>query len=215
VILAHFSKRATRQCERLGSSAFVLRDFAAPYAEELLPAIRAVEEQAPFRQMVTPGGSTMSVGMTNCGRLGWTTHRRGYRYTEVDPETGKQWPAMPNVFFHLARGAAAASGFSDFEPDACLMNRYLPGTRLTLHQDKNEMDFVAPIVSVSLGMSAVFLFGGHERSDRTRRIRLNHGDVAVWGGEDRLRYHGVMPLKADPHPFLGAQRLNLTFRKAG
>jgi len=203
------------QCERLGSSAFVLRDFAIPYVDELLPAIRAVEEQAPFRHMVTPGGFIMSVKMTNCGRLGWSTDRRGYRYTETDPGTGKPWPVMPGVLRRLARDAAVASGFSDFEPDACLLNRYLPGTRLTLHTDKNELDFGAPIVSVSLGMPAVFLFGGLERSDKTLRIPLNHGDVAVWGGEDRLLYHGVMRLKKNPHPLLGTQRLSLTFRKAG
>jgi alkylated DNA repair protein (DNA oxidative demethylase) len=210
-----FHKPDACQCELLGSSAFVLRDFAIPYVDELLPAIRAVAEQAPFRHMVTPGGFTMSVAMTNCGRLGWSTDRWGYRYTDTDPETGKPWPVMPGVLLRLAREAAVASGFLDFEPDACLLNRYLPGTRLTLHTDKNELDFGAPIVSVSLGMPAVFLFGGPKRSDKTRRIPLNHGDVAIWGGEDRLRYHGVMPLKENPHALLGAQRLNLTFRKAG
>jgi alkylated DNA repair protein (DNA oxidative demethylase) len=215
VTLDLFHEPDACHCERLGSSAFVLRGFAIPYVDELLPAIRAVEEQAPFRHMVTPGGFTMSVAMTNCGRLGWSTDRRGYRYTETDPETGRRWPMMPGALRRLARDAAVASGFPDFEPDACLLNRYLPGTRLTLHTDKNELDFGAPIVSVSLGMPAVFLFGGLERSDKTLRIPLNHGDVAVWGGEDRLRYHGVMPLKENPHPLLGTQRLNLTFRRAG
>lgn len=165
--------------------------------------------------MITPGGFTMSVGLTNCGALGWTTDRRGYRYTRADPMTGKPWPAMPPLLMDLAGAAAEGAGFRGFEPDACLVNRYTPGARLTLHQDKNEKDFDAPIVSVSLGMTATFLFGGLKRADRTRRIALDHGDVVVWGGEDRLRFHGVLPLKGDAHALLGHERLNLTFRKAG
>jgi DNA oxidative demethylase len=157
----------------------------------------------------------MSVALTNCGALGWTTDRRGYRYTGIDPDSGRPWPAMPTMFATLARDAAAAVGFADFEPDACLVNRYLPGSRLSLHQDRNERDFRAPIVSVSLGMPATFLLGGSERSDRTAKVPLYHGDVAVWGGADRLRYHGVLPLKEVPHSLLGSQRINLTFRKAG
>lgn len=157
----------------------------------------------------------MSVALTNCGQLGWTTDRRGYRYTTIDPQSSRPWPSMPAAFMKLAQEAAAAAGFEDFHPDACLVNRYLPGARLSLHQDKNEIDFEAPIVSVSLGMAATFLFGGHERADKAHKFLLYHGDVAVWGGEDRLRYHGVMPLKGNPHPLLGAQRINFTFRKAG
>ncbi len=202
-------------CERMGPAAFVLRRFALPYIDELLPAIAGIEEASPFRNMVTPGGFTMSVALTNCGHLGWTTDRRGYRYTEIDPDNKQSWPPMPVAFARLAREAAAAAGFLDFEPDACLVNRYLPGSRLSLHQDKNEVDFNAPIVSVSLGMTATFLFGGHERADKTAKVRLYHGDVAVWGGEDRLRYHGVMPLKDEPHALLGSKRINFTFRKAG
>jgi alkylated DNA repair protein (DNA oxidative demethylase) len=202
-------------CEPIGPAAFVLHGFALSQADALLSAIRQVVVHAPFRNMVTPGGFTMSVAMTNCGRLGWTTDRLGYRYTEADPETGKPWPAMPDTLQSLAREAAAEAGFDDFTPDACLINRYLPGTRLTLHQDKNERDYAAPIVSVSLGMPAVFLWGGHARADRATRIPLTHGDVVVWGGEDRLRYHGVAPLKEVPHLLMGAQRLNLTFRTAG
>ncbi|ABB08522.1 DNA oxidative demethylase AlkB [Burkholderia lata] len=200
---------------RIGADAVVLRGFALPYLHGLLRAIVDIDAIAPFRHMVTPGGFTMSVALTNCGALGWTTDRRGYRYTSVDPDTGLPWPAMPEVFARLAKEAAAAAGFDDFEPDACLVNRYAPGARLSLHQDKNEQDFNAPIVSVSLGMKAVFLFGGHERSDPTTKVPLYHGDVAVWGGVDRLRYHGVMPLKEDPHGLLGRQRINFTFRKAG
>lgn len=157
----------------------------------------------------------MSVAMTNCGALGWTSDRRGYRYSPLDPDTGRNWPAMPDVFLEFARSAAEAAGFPNFTPDACLINRYEPGTRLSLHQDKDELDFSAPIVSVSLGIDAVFLFGGSERSDKARRVPLAHGDVAVWGGVDRLRYHGVLPLKEAHHPMLGACRINLTFRKAG
>ena len=180
---ASLPKHGTR--ETIGACAFVLRGFALPFVSELLPAIRALEQRAAFRHMVTPGGFTMSVALTNCGRLGWTTDRRGYRYSENDPDTGLAWPPMPPVFMRLAREAAAAGGFPDFEPDACLVNRYTPGSRLSLHQDKNERDFNAPIVSVSLGVPAVFLFGGHERNDKVARIPLIHGDVAVWGGEDR------------------------------
>lgn len=210
-----FAGHARRCTERMGPRAFVLRGFALPYALDLIRAITTIEAQSPFRQMVTPGGFTMSVGLTNCGEWGWTTDRRGYRYTSIDPTSGRPWPAMPMIFLALARDAATAAGFESFEPDACLVNRYLPGSRLSLHQDKNERDFDAPIVSVSLGMSATFLFGGHARTDSTAKVPLHHGDIAVWGGEDRLRYHGVMPLKDNPHPLLGDQRINFTFRKAG
>ncbi|SAK81542.1 DNA-N1-methyladenine dioxygenase [Caballeronia ptereochthonis] len=199
---------------RLGSGAFVLRGFALSFVRELMPAIADIEAMSPFRNMVTPGGFTMSVALTNCGALGWTTDRRGYRYTSIDPDTGEPWPVMPQVFARLASEAATAAGFDGFEPDACLVNRYSPGARLSLHQDKNERDYAAPIVSVSLGMKATFLFGGHERSDPTAKVPLYHGDVMVWGGVDRLRYHGVMPLKEETHPLLGNQRINFTFRKA-
>jgi alkylated DNA repair protein (DNA oxidative demethylase) len=210
-----FSGPAPGQRERMGACALVLRGFALPYVDDLLPAIAGIEQHSPFRSMVTPGGFTMSVAMTNCGALGWTTDRHGYRYTSIDPDHGRPWPNMPQVLARLAQAGAAAAGFENFRPDACLVNRYLPGSLLSLHQDRNERDFDAPVVSVSLGMTATFLFGGHERSDRTERIPLYHGDVAVWGGEDRLRYHGVMPLKGAPHPLLGNQRINFTCRKAG
>lgn len=180
-----------------------------------MAAIEAIENSAPFRHMVTPGGFVMSVALTNCGALGWTSDRRGYRYTRVDPASGKAWPPMPAALMELARDAAAAAGFAGFQPDACLVNRYAPGARLTLHQDRNERDFTAPIVSVSLGMTATFLFGGLRRAEPTAKIPLYHGDVAVWGGEDRLRFHGVAPLKGDAHALLGDKRINLTFRKAG
>lgn len=203
------------QREFLGPQAVVLRGFALPRVEALLPALALLQAASPFRHMVTPGGFTMSVALTNCGPLGWTTDRRGYRYSPLDPDTGQPWPAMPEVFASLAREAAAAAGFDDFQPDACLINRYLPGARMSLHQDRNERDLGAPVVSVSLGMTATFLFGGLARTDKAIRIPLYHGDVVVWGGVDRLRFHGVLPLKDDPHPVLGRQRINFTLRKAG
>ncbi|MGJ3701769.1 DNA oxidative demethylase AlkB [Variovorax sp. AFSI2.2] len=201
--------------EAIGPGAFVLRGFALPFVNDLLPALHEVEQRAAFRHLVTPGGLTMSVAMTNCGRLGWISDRRGYRYAEFDPETGRPWPPMPAVFERLAQASAAEAGFEGFEPDACLVNRYEPGTRLSLHQDKDERGYHAPIVSVSLGMPATFLFGGLARSDKAVRIPLVHGDVVVWGGPDRLRYHGVLPLEDRPHALLGRRRINLTFRKAG
>jgi len=201
--------------EAIGERAFVLRGFALPHAKELIACVAELDRLAPFRQMATPGGFTMSVAMTNCGRLGWTTDRRGYRYSERDPVSGELWPAMPKLFLTLAHEAAAQAGFDAFAPNACLVNRYRPGSRLSLHQDKNELDYSAPIVSVSLGIPATFLFGGHERSDKASRIPLHHGDVTVWGGQDRLRYHGVLPVKSSPHPLLGDERINFTFRKAG
>ena len=164
--------------------------------------------------MVTPGGHQMSVAMTNCGALGWVTDRTGYRYDGNDPETGKPWPAMPAAFCRLAGQAAAQAGFFEFSPDACLINRYQPGARMSLHQDKDEDDFGAPIVSVSLGLPAIFLFGGLKRSDKPRRFRLQHGDVVVWGGPARLAFHGVAPLADGEHALIGRQRINLTFRKA-
>lgn len=201
--------------EQIGEQAFVLRGFALPWLERLLPALEAVLLAAPFRQMVTPGGFTMSVALSSCGALGWTTDRTGYRYTAHDPQTGAPWPDMPAVFRELAQAAARQAHFEHFEPDACLINRYVPGARMSLHQDKNERCLSAPIVSMSLGLPAVFLFGGFERSDKSLRVPLFHGDIVVWGGVGRLRYHGVLPLKQGQHPKLGAQRINLTFRTAG
>lgn len=199
----------------LAPGAMVLRGFAQPFGERLVAALGRVVERAPFRHMVTPGGHRMSVAMTNCGAAGWVTDRAGYRHDHRDPESGRRWPAMPDEFAALAVQAAARAGFDGFAPDACLVNRYEPGTRLSLHQDRNERDFEAPIVSVSLGLPAIFLFGGLERRDPARRVPVVHGDVAVWGGPARLAYHGVMPLDAGQHPVLGACRINLTFRKAG
>ncbi|MBC9906589.1 DNA oxidative demethylase AlkB [Achromobacter xylosoxidans] len=199
----------------LGPQSVVLRGFALPVMDALLAGVDAVTAQAPFRHMETPGGYTMSVALTNCGQLGWTSDARGYRYARIDPLSGQPWPAMPQAFLQLAQAAAAEAGFLGFEPDACLVNRYEPGSRLSLHQDRNERDYGAPIVSVSLGMPAMFLFGGDQRADKASRTPLFHGDVAVWGGVDRLRYHGIMPIKDLPHPRLGSQRINFTIRRAG
>lgn len=199
----------------LGPQACVLRGFALPQAEALLAAVDALARDAPFRHMETPGGRRMSAALTGCGRYGWTSDRRGYRYSATDPQTGAAWPAMPALFLDLARRAAAEAGFAGFVPDACLVNRYAPGSRLGLHQDRDEGDLQAPIVSVSLGIPAVFLFGGLSRSDATARVPLFHGDVVVWGGVDRLRHHGVLPIREAAHPRLGVQRINLSFRRAG
>ncbi len=205
----------SRQDEPLCDGAVVLRGFALANESPLLQAIDTIASQAPFRHLITPGGFRMSVGMTNAGPLGWISDRRGYRYDPIDPDSGKPWPPMPDVFLELAGAAAALAGFSSFVPDACLINRYEPGTRLTLHQDRNERDFGQPIVSVSLGIPAVFLFGGMQRTDRALRVPLAHGDVVVWGGPARLRYHGILPLKPNHHAVLGECRINLTFRRAG
>jgi DNA oxidative demethylase len=199
----------------LGEGAMVLRGFALPNAAAVLADVDAIVARAPFRHLVTPGGFRMSVAMTNCGALGWVSDRRGYRYDAVDPDSRTPWPPMPRSFRDLADSAAVAAGFAGFAPDACLINRYEPGARLTLHQDRNERGYDAPIVSVSLGLPATFLFGGLARNDRCVRVPLVHGDVVVWGGPARMRYHGVLALKPGRHDVLGEVRINLTFRKAG
>ncbi len=201
--------------EPLADGAVVLRNFARPVEAQLLAGLQQVIAAAPLRHLITPGGLRMSVAMTNCGALGWVSDRRGYRYDPVDPDRGLPWPPMPAAFRQLAVDAAARAGFAHFAPDACLVNRYLPGARLSLHQDRDERDFGAPIVSVSLGLPATFLFGGLRRADRAQRVPLRHGDVVVWGGASRLRFHGVLPLADGQHPRLGGQRINLTFRRAG
>ena len=200
--------------ERIGEGAVVLHGFARAASSALVKDLATIVDAAPFRHMITPGGFRMSVAMTNCGAAGWVSDARGYRYDALDPETGLAWPAMPKSFRRLAVDAAKAAAYEGFDPDACLINRYEPGARLTLHQDKNEQDYDAPIVSVSLGLPAVFLFGGMTRKDRPRRMRLESGDVVVWGGPTRLAYHGVASLKEGEHPLTGGYRINLTFRKA-
>ena len=204
---------APRQ-EPLAAGALLLRGFARDADDALVAAVEEVISLAPFRHMTTGGGHQMSVAMTNCGLAGWVTDRTGYRYDPTDPQTGRPWPPLPAPLLDVATRAAAQAGFDGFAPDACLISRYEPGAALSLHQDRNERDFTAPIVSVSLGLSAVFLFGGTRRTDRPHRVRLNHGDVVVWGGPARLAFHGVAPLADGDHPTLGRRRMNLTLRKA-
>lgn len=210
-----FGEPVRRDHEALGPGAVLLHGFALAEAGAVLDAIHAVTTAAPLRHLITPGGFRMSVAITNCGRLGWISDRKGYRYSELDPETGQLWPALPDALLALAQSAAAVAGYANFTPDACLINRYVPGARMTLHQDRNEKDFSQPIVSLSLGLPAMFQLGGMQRSDKTLRVPLQHGDVLVWGGPSRLRFHGVLPLKAGQHEVLGEQRINLTFRCAG
>lgn len=199
--------------EALAEGAVLLRGFVTAEAPALLEAVGQIAAQAPFRHLITPGGYRMSVAMTNCGPLGWVSDRSGYRYDPVDPDSGAPWPPMPALFRRLAAAAAGEGGFANYVPDACLINRYEPGAKLSLHIDKDERDAIAPIVSLSLGLPAVFLWGGARRADRTRRIRLESGDVVVWGGPARFTYHGVAPLADGDHPLTGQCRINLTFRK--
>ena len=203
-----------RAVESLADGAVLLPGFVGPDGSALIEEIRRIAKAAPFRNMLTPGGHEMSAAMTNCGAAGWTTDRSGYRYERIDPATGNPWPALPGSFADLSARAALQGGFFGFEPDACLINRYAPGAKLSLHQDRDELDFSAPIVSVSLGLPAIFLFGGPRRTDRPQRVVLHHGDVVVWGGPARLFYHGVAPLKDGVHPLTGTFRYNLTLRKA-
>jgi alkylated DNA repair protein (DNA oxidative demethylase) len=206
---------AQRSRDPIGEGAVVLHGFVHAHGGDLLRAVEAIAAAAPFRHLTTPGGHVMSVAMTNCGALGWVSDRSGYRYQRSDPLSGKAWPAMPDLLRALSTDAAAEAGYARFVSDACLINRYAPGARLTLHQDRDERDMIAPIVSVSLGLPATFLFGSLRRSDRPRRVRLEHGDVVVWGGPTRLAFHGVDPLADGRHALTGACRINLTFRKAG
>jgi alkylated DNA repair protein (DNA oxidative demethylase) len=199
--------------ERLAEGAVVLRSFAVAEAPRLIKEVERIAQVAAFRHLVTPGGYTMSVAMTNCGRVGWVSEESGYRYDPLDPQTESPWPEMPAAFLGLAVRAAAAGGFAGYDPDACLINRYVEGAKLSLHQDRDENDAWSPIVSVSLGLPAIFLWGGKRRSDPVRRVPVENGDVVVWGGPARFTYHGVAPLKNGHHPLTGALRFNLTFRK--
>jgi DNA oxidative demethylase len=209
-----FGGSPRESAEALAAGAVLLRGFASPVTPALLDCIADIQSVAPFRHMMTPGGRAMSVALTNCGAAGWVTDRRGYRYEALDPQSGLPWPVMPSMFSELARRAAETAGYPDFTPDACLMNCYDPGAQLTLHQDRDECDFTQPIVSVSLGLPAIFLFGGALRRDRARRIVLESGDVVVWGGPSRMNYHGVAPLAEGAHNVTGRRRFNLTFRRA-
>lgn len=200
--------------EALSEGAWILRGFAREPAAQILAEIAAIANAAAPRHLVVPGGKRMSVAMTNAGTLGWVSDTRGYRYEAADPLSGKPWPAMGSAMLSTARAAAASAGYADFAPDACLCNFYEPGARMSLHRDFDEGDLSAPIVSISLGLPATFLWGGLARGDRAQRTRLAHGDVVVWGGASRLVYHGVAPLADGEHPATGRIRYNLTFRKA-
>ena len=199
----------------IAPGAVLLHGFAREDDAALLQTIESVIAQAPLRHLKTPGGYTMSVAMSNCGPLGWVSSASGYRYAACDPLSGQPWPDMPACLLDLAQRAAVQAGYANFKPDACLINEYVPGAKLSLHQDKDEKDRRAPIVSLSLGLPAVFLFGTSSRKDRPQRYRLVHGDVVVWGGPSRLAYHGVTAMADGEHALLGRRRLNLTFRSAG
>ncbi|MBU6419329.1 MAG: DNA oxidative demethylase AlkB [Proteobacteria bacterium] len=191
-----------------------LPGFALGEEADLVRAVMALAEAAPFRRMKTPGGKEMSAAMTNCGAAGWVSDAKGYRYARQDPLSGGAWPEMPDLFRDLAMRGAAAGGFTGFVPDMALINRYEPGAKMTLHQDIDERDFSAPIVSVSLGLPAVFLWGGLNRTEKPARLPLTSGDVLVWGGAARKFFHGIAPVKPGVHELTGAARLNLTFRQA-
>lgn len=200
--------------ESLAPGAVLLRGFAESESAALLAGLQGITARSPFRCMSTRGGYRMSVAMSNCGATGWISDATGYRYDSIDPLTSAGWPPMPPGLLELATAAAAAAGFESFLPDVCLVSRYQPGARLSMHQDKDECDLESPIVSISLGLPAVFLFGGHRRSDHPQRVPLTHGDVVVWGGPSRLRFHGVLALKDGRHPLLGSCRVNLSLRRA-
>lgn len=214
-LFAELDLQQPRKTENIAAQTFVLRGFSSSWLERLYPMLQATLEHAPFRHLNTPGGLKMSVATSCCGTLGWVSDQDGYRYSRFDPNTGLPWPPLPLLLLELATAAADAAGFAGFVPDSCLINRYLPDARMNLHQDKDERCYDAPIVSVSLGLPAIFLLGGHQRGDRSIRVPLFHGDVMVWGGVDRLRYHGVLPLAHGEHTELGSQRINLTLRRAG
>lgn len=209
-----FSHDSDSSLVQLGAQAFVLKGFAQAQEVALWHAVQEVVAVAPWRQLLTPGGRKMSVWTTNCGSWGWLSDAKGYRYEQCDPLRQEPWPSMPKVFLELATSAAAQAGFANFAPDACLINSYQPGTKMGLHQDRDEVDLQAPIVSVSLGLAAQFLWGGERRNDRPKRVELSHGDVVVWGGVDRLKFHGITKIMNGCHPLLGQQRINLTFRQA-
>ncbi|MBO0711842.1 MAG: DNA oxidative demethylase AlkB [Acetobacteraceae bacterium] len=199
--------------EVLDEGALLLRGYAAASAAALIGTVDAIARLAPFRRMQTPRGQ-MSVAMTACGELGWVSEKGGYRYSADDPLTGRAWPAMPALFATLAAKAAADAGFGSFVPDSTLINEYVPGTKLSLHQDKEERDPVHPVVSVSLGLPGVFAWGGLTRRSPVRRYELLNGDVVVFGGPSRLVYHGVERVADGVHPLTGRRRINLTFRRA-
>lgn len=190
----------------------LLRGFAN--SPILIESLSQVLAHSPLRQMETSRGFKMSVHTSNCGEAGWISDRRGYRYVKQDPLNGKPWPDLPIAFKSVAQDAAIEAGFSAYEPDVCLINRYRPGNQMGAHQDKDEQDFTQPIVSVSLGIDARFFVIGPEKRGSSTAVDLTDGDVLVFGGPARKFFHGVRKLRESIHPALGAVRWNLTFRKA-
>lgn len=207
------SDNTQHTAQEIAPGAWLLKGFALHAEQDLLRHLAHIAKAAPFQQMQTPGGRSMSVKTTSCGKLGWFSDQNGYRYSKINPVTGREWPTMPAEFLALAQSAAKAASFGNYQADGCLINGYRVGAQLSLHQDKDEHDLQAPIVSVSLGLPAVFQLGGFQRSDAVQRHRLCHGDVVVWGGPSRMRFHGVEPIREGFHKRLGAKRINLTFRK--
>lgn len=203
------------QQQQILEDVYLLQGFALSGAAHLVADLHAVIQIAPLRQMLTPSGLMMSVLTSSCGKRGWISDKKGYRYSTIDPISGQTWPEMPDSFITLAQQAAAIAGFENFAPDSCLINSYASGAKMGLHQDKDERDFTQPIVSVSLGVAAMFQMGGFKRGEQALKFALHHGDVLVWGRTARLRFHGVLPVKAATHPAFGERRVNLTFRKAG
>jgi DNA oxidative demethylase len=199
----------------LAPGALLMRGFGRGGDVDILQAVESVIAQAPLRHLQTPGGYTMSIQTTRCGSMGWVSEPGGYRYAASNPGTQQPWPAMPPCLLDFAVRAATEAGYPDFVPDSCMINQYLPGTKLGLHQDRDERDLRAPVVSLSLGLPAIFLFGGLQRAGKTQRYRLAHGDVVVWGGPSRLAFHGVLPVAEGDHALLGRRRVNVTFRKVG
>jgi DNA oxidative demethylase len=199
----------------LAPGAVLMRAFGRADDVDILQAVESVIAQAPLRHLQTPGGYTMSIQTTRCGSMGWVSEPGGYRYAPSNPSTRAPWPAMPQCLLDFAVRAATEAGYPDFVPDSCMINQYLPGNKLGLHQDRDERDLRAPVVSLSLGLPAIFLFGGLQRTGKTQRYRLAHGDVVVWGGPSRLAFHGVLPVADGDHALVGRRRVNVTFRKVG
>ncbi len=199
---------------QISPDAVLFKAALKPVASSLLEEIRTISGANPFRQRKTPGGQLMSAAMTNCGAWGWVTDADGYRYSDIEPETGRTWLPIPAVWIQWVNLFCQRAGLGTFNPDACLINRYAPGAGMGLHQDKDEKDLAIPIVSFSLGAPVLFRWGGLNRQEPVSEFLLEHGDVLVWGGADRMRFHGVKKLRRYQHPLTGHYRYNLTFRQS-
>jgi len=195
--------------EEIFPGAVLMRSLALPQDNEFFTAAEAIIAARPLHHTTTPSGLPMGVMVTDCG----DSRAFANRWDTANPERMRLWPPMPPLLRDFAIRCAVRSGFPQFRPDACHINRYQAGTKLGLHQDRHECDWTQPIVSLSFGLECIFLLGGLQRTDKPRRILLEHGDVIVWGGPSRMRFHGVQPLKPGHHPLTGPYRYNLTFRK--